>query len=539
MTAPKSYDYLIVGAGSAGCVLADRLSANPGNRVAVVEAGGSDVHPFIRMPAGIARVVGDPRFTWDYYTQPQARLDGRRLYWPRGRLLGGSSSINGMCYVRGQPADYDDWVAAGARGWSYDEVLPVFRRSERFAGGGNHYHGESGALDVQALRYRNPLSEVFVHAAEQAGYPANEDFNGARQEGVGFYHVTQRRGVRCSTSVAFLRPAQRRRNLTVMSETLVERVLFDGDRAVGVSLSRGGEKSVAHAGHIVLAGGAVNSPQLLMLSGVGPADHLRSFDIRVVANRPEVGRNLQDHLDVCTLYKATRPVTYDFSAARELLVGARYLLTSSGPGASNAAEAGAFLCSPLAREKRPDIQLHFVPAQLDDHGRNKLEGHGFSLHACFLRPRSRGEIRLRSASPTAHPAIDPQYLSDPTDLPRMIEAVKISRRILNQPAFDPYRGICVFPDSESRDHDVLAAFVRRKAETVYHPVGTCRMGSDADAVVDTALRVVGVDGLSVADASVMPKLVSGNTNAPTIMIAERAADSLLRAHHSKTQGDTL
>ena len=519
-------DYLIIGAGSAGCVLADRLSANPANRVTIVEAGGSDAHPFIRMPAGIARLVGDERFNWPYYTSPQPHLDGRRLYWPRGKVLGGSSSINAMCYVRGQREDYDEW-STSAPGWSYEEVLPIFRRSEGFAGGGNRYHGENGPLRVESLRYHNRLTDVFLHAAEQAGYPANADFNGRRQEGAGLYHVTQNRGSRCSAATAFLHPARRRSNLRLISNALIERIVFDDDRAVGAIARIAGESTTLHAGHVVLCAGAVNSPQLLMLSGIGPADHLRSHGIDVIADRPEVGRNLQDHLDICTLYKSTRSITYDFGVLGELAAGARYLISGSGPGASNAAEAGAFLRSPLAQEKRPDIQLHFVPAQLDNHGRNKLGGHGFTLHACFLRPRSRGEIRLVSASPRQHPHIDPAYLSDAGDMARMIEAVKISREILNQPAFDPHRGKCVFPEAESRDHDVIASFVRRKAETIYHPVGTCRMGKDSDAVVDPSLAVNGAAGLTIADASVMPRLVSGNTNAPTIMIGERAADVLL------------
>lgn len=527
MSNSQDYDFLIIGAGSAGCVLANRLSANPANRVLLIEAGGNDSHPYIRMPAGVGKLVGDSRFNWDYYTEPQQQLNNRRLYWPRGKLVGGSSSINAMCYVRGQSHDYNEWAHEGLDDWSYEHVLPVFKRSENFAGGANRFHGDRGPLHVQKLRYRNPLTEVFLHAGEQAGYPANGDFNGARQEGIGEYHVTQDKGKRCSASAAFLHPIKQRSNLTIWRNSMALAILFDGERAVGARIARESDTVAAYAGHVVLCGGAINTPQLLMLSGVGPADHLRQFGIEVVANRREVGANLHDHLDICTLYKSRKPITYDFSRLRELAVGARYLFGSGGPGSSNVAEAGGFVRSDLAQEKRPDIQLHFVPAQLDDHGRNKLPGHGFTLHACVLRPKSRGEIRLKSRNPMSHPALHANYLSHPHDLALMIEAVKISHRILNQPAFDPYRGASVFEEAESKDHDVIAGFIRRKAESVYHPVGTCRMGVDSDAVVSSKLTVNGVTGLTVADASVMPRLVSGNTNAPTMMIAERAADILV------------
>jgi len=346
---------------------------------------------------------------------------------------------------------------------------------------------------------------------------------------VGRYHVTQKNGSRCSTAVAFLHPVRHRSNLTLWRDTHVDRILFDHTRASGVQGRRDDEAFTVDAGHVVVCGGAINSPQLLMLSGVGPADHLRRYGLKVVADRPAVGENLQDHLDICTLYSARTGNTYDFSALEELAQGVRYLLTSSGPASSNAAEAGGFVRSDLAEDDRPDVQLHFVPAQLDDHGRNRLPGHGFTLHACVLRPRSRGRLRLKSADPRIHPSLLPNYLGNPHDLTLMRECLNISRRIFEQPAFDKVRGNPVFPDAVSTDADEQTAFIRQKAESIYHPVGTCRMGVDSEAVVSPELRVNGVEGLTVADASVMPSLVSGNTNAPTIMIAERAADFLRNA----------
>jgi Choline dehydrogenase and related flavoproteins len=510
MNSRETYDFIVIGAGSAGCVLASRLALDSSKRVLLLEAGGSDRHPFIHMPAGIARLVHNRRINWNYSTEPEPALDGRRLYWPRGKVLGGCSSINAMCYVRGQPEDYDDWARNGADGWSYEDVLPYFRKS---------------AIAISNLRSRNVLSEQFVAAGMHVGLPRNEDFNGASQYGVGYYQVTQQEGRRSSTAVAYLRPAREWLNLEIRSNSRVERVVIDNGRARAVQYVQQGRRStVLCKGEIVLCAGAVNSPQLLMLSGIGPAAHLRELGIPVQIDLPGVGGNLQDHLDVCTLYKCTQPVTYDFSPLSELAVAVRYLFTRSGPGASNIAEAGAFLRSSRAVGERPDVQLHFVPAQLDDHGRNRLPGHGFTLHACNLRPLSRGRIRLRSARAGDAPRIFANYLQEPQDLAVMIEAVRRSREIIGAPSFDSYRGSEVFPGVQAQTDAELGAFIRAKAETIYHPVGTCRMGSDELAVVDPSLRVRGVHGLRVADASIMPTIVRGNTNAPTIMIAEKAAD---------------
>ncbi len=519
------YDYIIVGAGSAGCVLAARLSEDPSSRVLLLEAGGRDWHPFIHMPAGLARLVRNRRINWDYYTQPEPALDHRRLWWPRGKVLGGSSSINAMCYVRGHAQDYDEWVALGCPGWSFAEVLPYFRRAECNARGADAFHGGEGPLSVEDLRWVNPLSQLAIEAAVSAGFARNDDFNGAAQEGFGLYQVTQRAGLRASAARAYLGMARGRSNLTILTRALAERIEFSGGRAVAVRFRHRGRSRRAEATReIVLSAGAINSPQLLMLSGVGPPDALRRLGIRVVSESPEVGANLQDHLDACVLRRCTQRITYD--RVNDLALALEYLFTRRGIGTSNIAEAGGFVRSSLARDQRPDLQFHFVPAMLDDHGRHRLPGDGFTMHVCVLRPASRGSIELASADPRVPPYIRPRYLSDPEgrDLSTLLEGVRIARRILAQPALRPFAGPEIFPGEGVVDDAALTAFVRRKAETIYHPVGTCRMGSDASAVVDPRLRVRGVEGLRVVDASVMPRLIGGNTNAPVIMIAERAAD---------------
>jgi choline dehydrogenase len=521
------YDYVIVGAGSAGCVLANRLSASGHLKVLLLEAGGTDSNPFIHMPAGLARLVNNHRINWDYYTEPEPQLQGRRLYWPRGRVLGGSSSINAMCYTRGHPDDYDEWARLAGPEWSYAEVLPYFLLAEDQARGASAYHGVGGPLSVEDLRFRNPLSGVFVEAGAACGLPRNDDFNGASQEGVGFYQVTQRRGRRCSVATGYLRPARTRANLTVRTGCLACRVVLAGRTAVAVEYRQGGALRTARAGReVLLAAGTIGSAQLLLLSGVGPADALRELDIPVAVELPEVGCNLQDHLDFCTLYKCTQPITYDFSSAQELAVALRYLCTRSGPGVSNIAEAGAFVRTALAPDGRPDVQLHFVPAQLDDHGRNRLAGHGFTLHACVLRPRSRGQLTLRSSRPEEAPRIQARYLTETQDMTSMLEAIGLSRQIAQSQPFGRYRGPEIFPGAQATTRPALEDVVRRKAETIYHPVGTCRMGADAASVVDPQLRVRGIEGLRVVDASVMPRLIGGNTNAVTIMIAEKAAHAL-------------
>ena len=530
--APASgeFDFIVIGAGSAGCVLANRLSEDPGVRVLLLEAGPRDWHPFIHMPAGLAKLVNRKGVNWDYDTAPQAGLGGRTLWWPRGKVLGGSSSINAMCYIRGVPRDYDDWAKVAA-GWDWTAVLPYFRKAEGNSRGADALHGGDGPLAVSDLRHHNPLSEVFIEAATQAGMPANADFNGPRQEGVGLYQVTQRDGARCSSAVAYLAPVRSRPNLVVHTGAMVSRITFDGRRASGVTYAmRGKAYHQPVAREVLLCGGAINSPQTLMLSGIGPADELRRHRIDVVRDAAGVGANLQDHLDICTLQHSTQPVTYD--RINEPKMAFDYFLRGHrGAGSSNIAEAGGFWRSPLAGDERCDVQFHFVPAMLDDHGRNRLAGDGYTLHACFLRPRSRGRLGLASNRASDKPRIDPAYLGDAAgfDLRMMVECAKVSREICAQKAFDPYRGAPIFPRRSDLSDAELADFIRAKAESVYHPVGSCRMGDDEASVVDASLRVRGVEGLRVVDASVMPTLPGGNTNAPPIMIAERAADLIKAA----------
>ena len=515
------FDYIIVGAGSAGCVLANRLTENPNNQVLLLEAGGRDWHPFIHMPAGLAKLIGLDHLNWSYETEPEPEMNGRQLYWPRGKVLGGSSSINAMCYCRGHRKDYDSWAQSGAEGWSFNEVLPWFLKAEDQENGASEFHGAGGPLGVQNLRHTNPLSTTFIEAAQQAGHPRTDDFNGPRQRGFDFYQVTQRKGKRCSTAVAYLRPALGRPNLTLRTHAQAESVIFDEQRATGVNYRHKGKSHSAESGNVILSGGAINSPQLLMLSGIGPADHLQSHGIDVRMDLPGVGENLQDHLDVCTLVNCKQPVTYD--QMNDIAVGIRYLFGRKGPGSSNIAEAGGFVVSSHANDDRPDIQMHFVPALLDDHGRNILPGHGMTIHACALRPESRGRLTLKSTDPMAAPAMQPNYLSEDYDRRIMQECVRLSREIFAQEAFRPYTGDEVFPGAAVQTEQQVLEFIRNKAESIYHPIGTCRMGVDDMAVVDPSLNVRGIQGLSVVDASIMPTLVSGNTNAPTIMIAEKFA----------------
>jgi choline dehydrogenase len=525
------YDHIIVGAGSAGCVLANRLSADPSRQICLLEAGPEDTSPWIHIPVGMFFMMRSKILNWRYTTEPQPQLHRRRLFWPRGKTLGGSSSSNAMVYTRGHRWDYDHWAALGNSGWSYADLLPLFKRSQHQERGPSDYHGTGGPLNVADLRQRSEISAVFVRAADEAGYRISDDFNGAEQEGVGFYQVTQKDGRRCSSARAYLQPARQRPNLTIITDALASRILLDGKRAVGVAyLTRDGRTVELPARReVLLSGGAINSPQLLLLSGIGPRAELERHGISLVHELPGVGQNLQDHLDVIVAHRDRRRASYGFALSflPRLVEGiVEYLRHGRGLLTSNLAEAGGFVKSDPALPL-PDLQYHLTSTILDDHGRRIWHGYGYSLHVCGLRPKSRGHLALNSADPRDPPLIQPHYLSDPDDLETLLAGVKTCRKILAARAFDGYRGEELFPGESVQTDDELREFIRCRAETIYHPVGTCKMGRDLLAVVDDQLRVRGLRGLRVVDASIMPTLIGGNTNAPTMVIGEKAAGLIL------------
>lgn len=533
------YDTIIVGGGSAGCALAGRLSEDPGHRVALIEAGPADRSVLIHCPGGLAVMAKYQLNGWGYHTVPQPGLHGRRGYQPRGKVMGGSSSINAMIYARGHARDYDDWAAQGNPGWSFQDVLPYFKRSEHNERGADDWHGQGGPLNVMDLRSPNPFLPHFLEAGRQAGYPINDDFNGPQQEGIGVYQVTHRNGERFSAAKAYVTPHLGRSNLQVFTDSLTSRVLTevrDGQvRATGVELRGQGGRGVPQqlmlkpGGEVVLSAGAFGSPQLLMLSGIGPADHLREHGIAVVRDLPGVGANLHDHPDVVMVVNAPKVTDLfglSLTGAWNMLKGiGEWRRARSGMLTTNFAEAGGFIRS-AADEPIPDLQLHFVVGKLVDHGRKTVFGHGYSCHVCLLRPRSRGSLRLASADPQVAPLIDPAFLQDPDDVRRLVQGFKLTRELLSQPALARHGGRESAASADARSDAQIEQFIRHHADTIYHPVGTCRMGPDEGAVVDARLRVHGVSGLRVVDASIMPSVVGGNTNAPSMMIAEKAADMI-------------
>ncbi|MDN3516275.1 choline dehydrogenase [Aquisalimonas lutea] len=529
-TFDQTVDYVIVGAGSAGSVLADRLSEDGSNRVLVLEFGGRDNSVYIQMPTAFSIPLNKPRFDWGLYTEPEPGLQGRRIHQARGKVIGGSSSINGMAYVRGCAGDYDEWVELGAEGWSYADVLPYFKRAEDCLYGDDEYRATGGPLGVcNGNDMKNPLYRAFIEAGRQAGYGESRDYNGYRQEGFCRMDMTVRDGVRCSTANAYLKPAMKRDNLRVEMHALTTRILMDGKRAVGVEY-RQGERTyrVQARREVVIAASAFNSPKLLMLSGIGPAEHLREHGIDVVRDLPGVGRNLQDHLEVWVQQSCTQKITLNgwLNPFGQAFIGARWLLFKSGLGASNHFESNGYIRS-RAGLRYPDLQYHFLAGAIAYDGSSAARGHGFQVHLGANKPESRGWVKLKSADPEAAPELVFNYLQEEADKQAYRDGLRLTREIFAQPAFDPYRGEELSPGKDVRSDDEIDEWIARTAETAYHPCGTCRMGTGPTAVVDPQCRVYGVEGLRVVDSSIMPTVTNGNINAPTIMIAEKAADHIL------------
>ena len=522
-------NYVVVGAGSAGCVVAARLSEDPSVSVTVLEAGVPDRSIWIHIPIGYGKTIVDPRLNWRYETEPDPGIAGRRMYWARGKVLGGSSSINGLLYIRGQKEDYDHWRQLGATGWSYADVLPYFKRSERQENGADEFHGADGPLAVSNLVERNPLCEAFIESAVACGIARNDDFNGAIQEGVGYYQLTTRRARRCSAAVAYLHPAMKRPNLRVMTEAFAEKILFQGRRACGVEFSRSGEKcTVRCRREVILCGGSLNSPQLLLLSGVGPKEDLSKLGIPVVHDLPGVGRNLQDHYGALLTYRSRLPLTVNdimTSRARQLKAGLQYILFRKGPLTISASQVGGFIRS-RPELASPDIQFLFQTFSHDEYDAGLHKFSGFANAVCPLRPESRGTLTLKSRNPHEPPAMRPNYLATEIDRTTLLDAIKIGRKVASQQAIASHILAEHAPGPRVRTDDEILAYARETGLSIAHQVGTCKMGDDRMAVVGQDLAVHGLAGLRVVDASIMPTLISGNTNAATIMIGEKASDMI-------------
>ena len=531
------YDYIIVGAGSSGCVLAGRLSEDPRKRVLLLEAGPPDYSPWIHLPIGYGKTMWSDTYNWRFHTEPEPELKGRRVYWPRGKTLGGSSAINGLIYIRGQRQDFDHWEALGNPGWSYAQVLPYFIKSEANQRGASAYHGSSGALKVSDIGVKHPMIEAFIAGAATLGVPRNPDFNGATQEGAGYYQLNTDRGLRCSTAHAFLKPARKRANLRIETGAFAAAVVFEGLRAVGVRYRQGGVHKTAHCtGEVLLAAGAIQSPQLLQLSGVGPSDLLARHGIRQVVDAPHVGENLQDHLQIRLGYACKLPITTNDqlnSWWRKLGIGLQWLLHRTGPLAVGINQGGCFMRVLPQESATPDIQFHVATLSADMAGGKVHPYSGFTLSVCQLRPESRGTVQIRSADPYEPPAISANYLSTERDQRTAIAAVKAARAVAASAPMQAFVAREVKPGPGAVSDADLLDFIRDQGVTIFHPVGTCRMGADPLAVVDARLRVKGVTGLRVVDCSVMPTLVSGNTHAAAVMLAEKAADMV--AHDARDQ----
>jgi choline dehydrogenase len=524
-------DYVIVGAGSAGCALADRLSADGRHAVLLLEAGPRDSYPWLHIPIGYAKTMFNAKVNWCFYTEPEPGMHNRRIYWPRGKTLGGSSAINGLIAIRGQAQDYDRWAAAGNAGWGYRDVLPYFKRLEHALGGDPAYHGRDGPVWCSPIGRLHPLIEAVIAGCAELGIARNDDFNGPTQEGAGYYHLTTRRGWRCSAASAYLRPARGRSNLRVTTDAQVTRVVFDGRRAVGVVYRRDGVEVAATARReVLLCAGAVQTPQLLQLSGVGPRALLAAVGIPVVHELPGVGENLQDHLQARVIFECTRPITTNDdlqSAWRMLKMGLDYLVTRGGPMAVGINQGGIF-ARVDPREATPDVQFHIATLSSDMAGSAPHAFSGFTLSVCQLRPESRGFVRIQSADPLQPPAMQANYLTTANDRSKLVAGIKLARRLAMTRALAPYVKGEYRPGPEAQSDEALLDFARATGGTIFHPSGTCKMGADALAVVDAALRVHGLERLRVIDCSVMPTLTSGNTNLPVIMIAEKAADLILQ-----------
>jgi choline dehydrogenase len=526
-------DFIVIGAGSSGCVIANRLSTDPKNKVVLLEAGGKDTNPWIHIPVGYFKTMHNPSVDWCYRTEPDPGLNGRAIDWPRGKVLGGSSSLNGLLYVRGQKEDYDRWRQMGNEGWGWEDVLPLFKRSEDQERGADDFHGTGGPLTVSNMRIQRPICDAWVAAAQEAGYPFNPDYNGAQQEGVGYFQLTTRNGRRCSAAVAFLNPAKNRDNLQIITRALVERIEMDGRRVTGVTYldKAGTRRTIKARKEVILSAGAINSPQTLMLSGIGPAEHLKENGITPLVDLPGVGQGMQDHLQARLVFKCNEPTLNDevrslFNQAR---IALKYALFRAGPMTMAASLATGFMKT-RPELATPDIQFHVQPWSADSPGEGVHPFSAFTMSVCQLRPESRGEIRLNGSDPRSYPKIIPNYLSTETDCRTIVDGVNIARRIARHAPLASKIAEEFRPQSDldMDDYDGTLDWARSNTASIYHPTGTCKMGQGDDAVIDSSLRVHGIEGLRVADCSIMPEIVSGNTNAPAIMIGEKASDLVLR-----------